>query len=115
MAQALIPEFGEYVRQEAEAVLSGEKLLAPEQVMARLRITRKQLQTLHRGENPRGLYLSRPQAGQEDHSLPSARCPASGVGVPAGRVTAGNQAEPSALRESVRQVVHRVLLRLDEV
>ena len=49
--------FREYEKQEAEAILSGEKLLAPEQVMARFGITRRQLQELHRGENPRGLFL----------------------------------------------------------
>ena len=49
--------FEEYATQERESVLNGEKLLAPEQVMERLTITRRQLQELHRGEHPRGLFL----------------------------------------------------------
>lgn len=55
----------EYVREEAEAVLKGEKLLAPEQVMERLRITRRQLQQLHRGENGKGLYLPAYRIGKK--------------------------------------------------
>ena len=50
-------DFKEYAKQEGEAILNGERLLAPEQVMARFGITRRQLQELHRGENPKGLYL----------------------------------------------------------
>ena len=42
--------FEEYATEEKESVLNGEKLLAPEQVMERLTITRRQLQELHRGE-----------------------------------------------------------------
>ena len=49
--------FQEYAAEEAGPITSGEKLLAPEQVMERLTITRRQLQELHRGENSRGLYL----------------------------------------------------------
>ena len=49
--------FEEYATEEKESVLNGEKLLAPEQVMERLTITRRQLQELHRGEPPKGLYL----------------------------------------------------------
>jgi hypothetical protein len=49
--------FKEYAAQETERLLQGERLLAPEQVMERLVITRRQLQELHRGENPQGLFL----------------------------------------------------------
>ena len=49
--------FEEYATEEKEKVLNGERLMAPEQVMERLTITRRQLQELHRGEHPKGLYL----------------------------------------------------------
>jgi hypothetical protein len=49
--------FKEYAAEESEKILNGERLLAPEQVMDRLTITRRQLQELHRGENPKGLFL----------------------------------------------------------
>ena len=49
--------FEEYYQQESPNLLNGDYLLAPEQVMARLKITRKQLYQLHRGEHPRGLHL----------------------------------------------------------
>jgi len=65
MSDRIIPDFREYVQQETEAILSGEKLLAPEQVMERLGITRRQLQQLHRGENPRGLYLPAYRLGKK--------------------------------------------------
>jgi hypothetical protein len=47
----------EYADEEGENIRNGERLLAPEQVMERLTITRRQLQALHRGVHPRGLYL----------------------------------------------------------
>ena len=50
-------ELEAYIQQETDAILQGEKLLAPEQVMERLGITRRQLMALHRGENSHGLYL----------------------------------------------------------
>ena len=46
-----------YAEEESEKIRNGERLLAPEQVMERLTITRRQLQALHRGVHPRGLYL----------------------------------------------------------
>ena len=49
--------FKEYAAEESGKLLSGERLLAPEQVMERLTITRRQLQELHRGANPKGLFL----------------------------------------------------------
>ena len=45
-------DFKRYCREEADALLDGERLLTPDQVMTRLNITRRQLQELHRGENP---------------------------------------------------------------
>ena len=57
--------FQEYAAEEAGHLASGEKLLAPEQVMERLTITRRQLQELHRGENPRGLYLPAYRLGKK--------------------------------------------------
>lgn len=74
--------FKEYTAEESGKLLSGERLLAPEQVMERLTITRRQLQELHRGENPKGLFLP---AGQEDHPLPTGRRAARGVAGHAGR------------------------------
>ena len=56
--------FKDYLQQESPNLLSGEKLLAPEQVMARLGITRQQLHKIHRGEHPRGLYLPAYKLGQ---------------------------------------------------
>ena len=49
--------FQQYATEEMGKLASGEKLLAPEQVMERLTITRRQLQVLHRGTHPRGLFL----------------------------------------------------------
>ncbi|MFC1526767.1 hypothetical protein ACFL6X_08175 [Candidatus Latescibacterota bacterium] len=49
--------FEDYAREETDNVLSGEKLLAPEQVMERWGITKKELQKYHRGEHPSGLFL----------------------------------------------------------
>ena len=57
--------FEEYSKQEGPNLLNGDTLLAPEQVMARLRITRRQLQQLHRGEHPRGLYLPACRLGKK--------------------------------------------------
>jgi hypothetical protein len=57
--------FKAYVYQETNAVLNGETLLTPEQVMARLGITKRQLQTIHRGENPKGLYLPAYRLGKK--------------------------------------------------
>lgn len=51
--------------EEGNALLDGERLLAPEQVMARLGITKRQLNELHRGENPRGLYLPAYRLGKK--------------------------------------------------
>lgn len=59
------PSLKDYSREETEAILSGERLLAPEQVMERLGITRRQLQEMHRGENPRGLYLPAYRLGRK--------------------------------------------------
>ena len=57
--------FKDYADQEANGLLNGERLLAPEQVMERLTITRRQLQELHRGEHPRGLYLPAYRLGKK--------------------------------------------------
>ena len=57
--------FQEYAAQETDSLTSGEKLLAPEQVMQRLTITRRQLQTLHGGTHPRGLYLPAYRLGKK--------------------------------------------------
>ena len=57
--------FTEYAAEESEKLLSGERLLAPEQVMERLTITRRQLQELHRGEHPNGLYLPAYRLGKK--------------------------------------------------
>ena len=46
-----------YSAQEAEALLKGEKLLSPEQVMERLGISWEQLKDLHIGRNRRDLKL----------------------------------------------------------
>ena len=59
------PTFKEYTAQESEKILNGERLLAPEQVMERLTITRKQLQALHRGVHPRGLFLPAYKLGKK--------------------------------------------------
>ncbi|MCC7265312.1 MAG: hypothetical protein IT369_22645 [Candidatus Latescibacteria bacterium] len=92
------PTLKEYAAQESEKILNGERLLAPEQVMERLTITRKQLQLLHRGMHPRGLFLPAYKLGKKTmltaHSsnpLPASRCVAAGMAVPArapGRRTA---------------------------
>lgn len=57
--------FKEYAAEESEKILNGERLLAPEQVMKRLTITRRQLQELHRGENPKGLFLPAYRLGKK--------------------------------------------------
>ena len=57
--------FKEYTAEESGKLLSGERLLAPEQVMERLTITRRQLQELHRGENPKGLFLPAYRLGKK--------------------------------------------------
>jgi hypothetical protein len=57
--------FKDYAAQEATNLTSGEKLLAPEQVMDRLSITRRQLHSLHGGTHPRGLYLPACRLGQK--------------------------------------------------
>ena len=57
--------FKEYAAEETGKLLSGERLLAPEQVMERLTITRRQLQELHRGENPQGLFLPAYRLGKK--------------------------------------------------
>ena len=59
------PTLKEYAAQESEKILNGERLLAPEQVMERLTITRKQLQLLHRGMHPRGLFLPAYKLGKK--------------------------------------------------
>lgn len=50
-------DFNNYAEQESEAILKGEELLAPEQVMKRLHINWEQLKDLHVGRNRRGLKL----------------------------------------------------------
>ncbi|MBI2503807.1 MAG: hypothetical protein HYW07_11320 [Candidatus Latescibacteria bacterium] len=82
------PTFKDYAAQESEKLLNGERLLAPAQVMERLTITRKQLQALHRGVHPRGLFLPAYRLGKKTmltaHSsnpLPAGRCAAAGVGL----------------------------------
>lgn len=59
------PTLKEYAAQESEKILNGERLLAPKQVMERLTITRKQLQTLHRGVHSRGLFLPAYKLGKK--------------------------------------------------
>ena len=59
------PTFKDYASEETEKILKGERLLAPEQVMERLTITRKQLQALHRGVHPRGLFLPAYKLGKK--------------------------------------------------
>ena len=51
------PTLEDYLREEAEAVSTGQPLLAPEQVMERLGISWKQLQNLHSGYSRTGLRL----------------------------------------------------------
>ena len=58
-------EFKDYAAEETTSILNGERLLAPEQVMERLTITRRQLQELHRGEHPNGLYLPAYRLGKK--------------------------------------------------
>jgi hypothetical protein len=58
-------EFKDYAAEETTSILNGERLLAPEQVMERLTITRRQLQELHRGEHPHGLYLPAYRLGKK--------------------------------------------------
>ena len=58
-------DFEDYSTQEADAIRNGECLLAPEQVMARLGITRRQLHRLHRGENAKGLFLQAYRLGKK--------------------------------------------------
>ena len=65
MLKEFRPDYREYTKQETDAILNGERLLAPEQVMARLGITKRQLQTFHRGENPNGLYLPAYRLGKK--------------------------------------------------
>jgi hypothetical protein len=55
----------DYAEEESENIRNGERLLAPEQVMARLTITRRQLQAMHRGVHPRGLYLPAYRLGKK--------------------------------------------------
>ena len=50
-------ELEEYSRQEADAVLEGERLLEPEQVMRRWGISREQLKKLQAGRNRQGRRL----------------------------------------------------------
>jgi hypothetical protein len=57
--------FAEYSEEESRRVLKGEQLLAPEQVMARLGITRRQLMALHRGENAHGLFIKPIRIGKK--------------------------------------------------
>ena len=57
--------FQEYAAQETDSLTSGEKLLAPEQVMQRLTITRRQLQSLHGGTHPHGLFLPAYRLGKK--------------------------------------------------
>jgi hypothetical protein len=57
--------YADYAASEAENIAKGERLLAPEQVMERLGLTRRQLQELHRGENPKGLYLPAYRLGKK--------------------------------------------------
>ena len=57
--------FQEYAAQETDSLTSGEKLLAPEQVMQRLTITRRQLHSLHGGTHPRGLFLPAYRLGKK--------------------------------------------------
>jgi hypothetical protein len=59
------PTFQQYAAEEIGKIANGEKLLAPEQVMERLTITRRQLQTLHRGTHPRGLFLPACRLGKK--------------------------------------------------
>lgn len=59
------PTFTEYASEEADRLTSGERLLAPEQVMERLTITRRQLQELHRGEHSAGLFLPAYRLGKK--------------------------------------------------
>ncbi len=57
--------YDDYAASEAENITRGERLLAPEQVMERLTITKRQLQELHRGEHPKGLYLPAYRLGKK--------------------------------------------------
>ena len=47
----------EYAKEETEAILDGERLLAPEQIMDRWGISREQLKKLQAGRNCRGVRL----------------------------------------------------------
>ena len=55
-----VPEprsFEEYVQAERSGLISGKKLMAPEQVMERLGITRKKLRSLCGGKGTSGVRL----------------------------------------------------------
>ena len=47
----------QYATEETDAILNGERLLAPEQVMRRWGISREQLKRLQAGRNSRQLRL----------------------------------------------------------
>ena len=57
--------FEDYVKEETEPFLKGNKLLTPEMVIERLGITKRQLQELTRGENPHGLFLPAIRLGKK--------------------------------------------------
>ena len=49
--------FEEYAKEVEIGVLNDEQFLAPEQVMKRWGITKRELSKYHRGEHPSGLVL----------------------------------------------------------
>ncbi len=51
------PDLKEYLKEETDRILDGERLLVPEQVMKRWGISREQLKKLQAGRNRRGIQL----------------------------------------------------------
>jgi hypothetical protein len=50
-------ELGTYTAQESEAILAGDKLVAPEMLTARWKISQRELHKFVRGSHPSGIRL----------------------------------------------------------
>ena len=49
--------FNEYASEEADAIVNGERLVAPEMLMDRWAISRKELLKIVNGNHPSGVHL----------------------------------------------------------
>ena len=57
--------FEDYAKEEVGAVLRGDRLLAPEQIMERWGISRRELYKFHRGEHGSGVLLPALKLGKK--------------------------------------------------